>query len=159
LSTPRLELKPSPALAALILALHAAAGLSVLLVVPTAAGLLLAGGLLALGAAAAWSRALLRSKVSPLALEIAGEEVVLHLAGGARFPVEVAARRYVTRFMVALPIRRPVRRTILVTRGMLDGDSFRALRVWALWGKLPASAAMPSGAGQSPWRRSNFRPR
>jgi hypothetical protein len=150
LSRLRLELKPSPALVALILALHAAAGLSVLLVVPTAAGYLLAGSLLALGAAAAWSRALLRSKASPLALEIAGEEVVLHLAGGARFPVEVAARRYVTRFMVALPIRRPARRTILVTRDMLDCDSFRALRVWALWGELPAAAGMPSSAAEDP---------
>jgi hypothetical protein len=144
LSHPRLELKPSPALAGLILALHAVAGLSVLLVAPTAAGLLLAGSLLALGAAAAWSRALLRSKVSPRALEIRGGEIVLHLAGGASFPVELAARRYVSRLMVALPIRRPMRRTILVTRDMLDGDAFRALRVWALWGKLPAAGAMPS---------------
>jgi hypothetical protein len=146
----RLELKPSPAVAALILGLHATAGLSVLLVVPTVAGWLLAGSFLALGAAAAWSRALLRSRISPCALEIAGEEVVVHLAGGARFPVEVAARRYVTRFMVALSIRRPVRRTILVTRDMLDGGAFRALRVWALWGKLPAAAAMPSSAKAKP---------
>jgi hypothetical protein len=140
----RLELNPSPALAVVILSLHAAAGVSVLLAVPTATGVLLAGSLLALGAAAAWSRALLRSKVSPRALEIAGEEIVLQLAGGARFPVEVAARRYVTRFMVALPIRRPVRRTLLVTLDMLDGASFRALRVWALWGKLPARVVPPN---------------
>ena len=146
----RLELKPSPTLAALILGLHATAGLSVLLVIPTVAGLLLAGCFLALGAAAAWSRALLRSRISPRALEIAGDEVVLHLAGGARFTVEVAARRYVSRFVVALPIRRPVRRTILVTPDMLDGGSFRALRVWALWGKLPAATAMPSSAGADP---------
>jgi hypothetical protein len=146
LSRLRLELKPSPALAALILALHATAALSVLLAVPTGAGSLLAGSFLALGAAAAWSRALLRAKISPRALEIAGEEVVLHLAGGARFPIEVAARRYVTRFMVALPVRRPVRRTILVTRDMVDGASFRALRVWALWGRLPGARAMPSSA-------------
>jgi hypothetical protein len=146
----RLELKPSPALAALILALHATAGLSVLLVVPMATGLLLAGSFLALGAASAWSRALLRSRISPRALEIAGEELVLHLAGGARFPVEVAARRYVTRFMVALPLRRPGPRTILVTRDMLGDASFRALRVWALWGKLPAATAMPSSAKADP---------
>jgi hypothetical protein len=49
--------------------------------------------------------------------------------------------------MVALPVRRPVRRTILVTRDMLDAGSFRALRVWALWGKLPGASAMPSSAG------------
>jgi hypothetical protein len=150
LSRPRLELKPSPALAGLILTLHASAALSVLLVAPTAAGLILAGSLLALGAAAAWSRALLRSKVSPRALEIGGEEIVLHLAGGASFAVELAARRYVTRFIVALPIRRPVRRTILVTRDMLDGDAFRALRVWALWGRLPAARAVPSSSRADP---------
>ena len=146
----RLELKPSPALAVVILGLHAAAALSVLLVASTAAGFFLAGSLLALGIAAAWSRALLRSKVSPRALEIGGDEIALQLAGGASLPVEVSARRYVTRFMVALPIRRPVRRTILVTRGMLDSDSFRALRVWALWGKLPAAMAKPPSTGADP---------
>jgi hypothetical protein len=140
LSHLRLELKPSPALAAVILALHAAGALSILSAVPTVPGFLLAGSLLALGFAAAWSRALLRSKVSARALEIGGEEIVLDLAGGAILPVEVAERRYVTRFMVALPIRRPMRRTILVTADMLDSDSFRALRIWALWGKLPAAA-------------------
>jgi hypothetical protein len=137
LSRRRLELKPSPALAAGIVALHAVAGLSVLLVVPAAAGGLLAAGLLALGIAAAWSRALLRARVSPRVLELGADEVILHLAGGASLPVEVAKRRYVAPFMVALPILRPMRRTILVTQDMLDRDSFRALRVWALWGKLP----------------------
>jgi hypothetical protein len=34
-----------------------------------------------------------------------------------------------------------VRRTILVTRDMLAGDAFRRLRIWALWGRLPAVAA------------------
>jgi hypothetical protein len=150
LSRLRIELKPSPALAAAILGLHAAGALSVLLALPTVTGFLLGGSLLALGVAAAWSRALLRSKVSPRALEIGGDEIVLHLAGGASLPVEVAKRRYVTRFMLALPIRRPLRRTILVTQDMLDSDSFRALRVWALWGKLPAATAKPPGAGADP---------
>ena len=35
---------------------------------------------------------------------------------------------------------RPVRRTILVSRDMLAGDAFRRLRVWALWGRLPATS-------------------
>jgi hypothetical protein len=139
LSSLRLELEPSPTLAAAIVALHAAAALCVLSVLPPPGGYLLAAGLLALGALAAWSRALLRSKESVRALEIGGAELVLHLAGGRIVAGEIAERRFVSRFMVALPIRRPLRRTILVTRDMLGRDSFRALRVWALWRKLPVA--------------------
>ncbi len=120
----RLELSPSPGLAALILALHGAAGLSVLAVLPGIAGTLLAAGLVALGAASAWSRALLRSAASVVGIEFEGPGIALS---------------YVTRFVVALPVRRP-RRTILVTRGMLAPGSFRALRLWALWGKIPGVA-------------------
>jgi hypothetical protein len=43
--------------------------------------------------------------------------------------------------LVTLSLRRPARRTLLVTRDMLHADSFRRLRVWALWGRLPAVAA------------------
>jgi hypothetical protein len=139
LSRLRLDLEPSPSLAAAIVALHAAAALSVLSVLPGAPGFLLAGALLALGALAAWARALLRSEDSVRALEIDGAKLALHLAGGAAREVEVAERRFVSRFLVALPIRRPARRTILVTRDMLGSDSFRALRVWALWRKLPVA--------------------
>jgi hypothetical protein len=73
------------------------------------------------------------------ALEIGGAALTLHLAGGQIREVEVAERRFVSRFMVALPLRRPLQRTILVTRDMLGSDSFRALRVWALWRKLPVA--------------------
>jgi hypothetical protein len=133
----RLELSPSPRLAALIVALHAAAALSCLAAVPGAGGGLLACALTLLGLAAAWSRALLKSAASVRAIELEGPGIAINLASGARIVAEVAERRYVTRFMVALPVLRPVRRTILVTRDMLGADSFRALRIWALWGKLP----------------------
>jgi hypothetical protein len=63
------------------------------------------------------------------------------LAGGERFAAQLAERRYVNRFMVALPVQGPVRRTVLVTRDMLGEESFRLLRIWALWGKLPQVAA------------------
>ena len=63
------------------------------------------------------------------------------LASGERFRAEVAERRYVSRFMVSILLRRPVRRTILVTRDMLACDLFRRLRIWAVWGKLPGVAA------------------
>ncbi len=122
------------------MALHAAAGLCVFAVLPGAAGGLLAAALLALGAAAAWSRALLGSAASVRGIELDGAGIALELASGERVVAELAERRYVTRFVVALPVRRP-RRTVLVTRGMLAPDSFRALRLWALWGKVPRGAA------------------
>ena len=141
MSALRLGLSPSPRLAAAIVVLHAAAGLCVVAVLPGAAGGLLAAALLALGAAAAWSRALLGSAASVRGIELEGPGIALELASGERIVAELAERRYVTRFVVALPVRRPSRRTILVTRDMLAADSFRALRLWALWGKVPGVAA------------------
>ena len=108
---------------------------------PGAAGWLLAALLLALGIAAAWSRALLRSAASVRVLELTGPKLEVQLASGESFPAEVAERRYVGRFVVALPLRSPVRRTILVTADMAGGDLFRRLRIWALWGRLPSVAA------------------
>jgi hypothetical protein len=124
-----------------MVALHSTAAACVLLAMPDIPGALIAALLLALGASAAWSRALLRSSASVRVLELEGPKMVVTLAGGERWPAEVAERRYVGRFIVTLPLRRPVRRTILVTRDMLGADSFRRLRVWALWGRLPAVAA------------------
>ena len=46
-------------------------------------------------------------------------EMILELKDGRRLPAELGVARHVGRFMVALPLRRPVRRTILVTRDML----------------------------------------
>jgi hypothetical protein len=42
--------------------------------------------------------------------------------------------------MATLPVRRPMRRTILVTGDMLRAEEFRRLRLWALWGRLPRVA-------------------
>jgi len=135
-----LELSPSPRLAAALVALHAVAGICAVVVLPGVAGVLLAAALVGLGAAAAWSRALLRSAASVRGVELDGEGIALKLASGDRFVAEPAERLYVTRFVVALPIRRP-RRTVLVTSDMLAPDSFRALRLWALWGKVAGVAA------------------
>ena len=135
-----LELSPSPRLAGAIIALHLAAALCAVAVLPGAAGALLAAALAGLGVAAAWSRALLRSAASVRGIELDGESIALKLASGDRFVAELGERRYVTRFVVALPVRRP-RRTVLVTRDMLAPDSFRALRLWALWGKVAGVAA------------------
>lgn len=125
---------------------HGAAAACAWLVLPGVAGALLAGALFALGLAAAWSRALLASQASVRTLEIDGPRVVLGLASGEVFPAEIGERRFVSSFMVSLPVRRPVRRTLVVTAGMLRRAEFRRLRVWALWGKLPpvAPAQLPA---------------
>ena len=131
-------LKPSRKLAAVIVAAHAVAALSVFVVLPTVAGALVATGLIALGITAAWSRALLRAGRSVRAIEIAGEEgITLELANGERLQAPAGARRHVGRFLVTLPV---ARRTILVTADMLGRDLFRLLRIWALWGRLPGVA-------------------
>jgi hypothetical protein len=140
LSALRLELKPSLRLAGALLAAHTAAAGALALVLPSYAGVLLSALIVALGAASAWSRALLRSRTAVRALEIDGSDLAVVLRSGERLPALAGPRRYVSRFLVLVPLRRPWRATILVTPGMLDADSFRRLRLWALWGKLPAVA-------------------
>jgi hypothetical protein len=142
LSAPALRLKlvPSPLLALAIVALHAAAAACSVAVLPGLAGGALAAGFLALGVAAAWSRALLRSPASVRALEITGPALAIELTSGDSIAVEVGERRYVSRVAVTLPLRRP-RRTLLITADMLPADDFRRLRIWALWGRLPGVAA------------------
>ena len=137
----RLELSPSPALAAAIAASHAVAAACVFAVIPGFAGGLLAAALLALGCAAAWSRALLGAASSARAIELAGDALTVELAGGERLTAASDGRRFVSRFMVALPVRGASGggRTILVTGAMLGSDSFRALRIWALWNRLPVA--------------------
>jgi hypothetical protein len=130
-------LKPSPKLAAAIVAAHVAAASAVLLVLPSVAGALVAAGIVALGLSAAWSRALLRAGHSVRAIEVAGEAVTVELANGERLQGPLGDRRHVSLFLVTLPV---ARRTILVTADMLGRDLFRSLRIWALWGRLPAVA-------------------
>ena len=134
----RLELRPSRRFAAAIVAAHAAAAASAAFLVRDGWGIALAAALLALGAAAAWSRALLRGRDAARAIELSGEEGRLHLAGGQVLPVAAAKRRYVGRLFVTLPARG---RTLLVSADMLAPGEFRRLRLWALWGRLPGVAA------------------
>ena len=126
----------------MIVALHAAAAASVLAVLHGIAAALLALALFLLGLAAAWSRALLRSRASVRALEITGPALTLELRGGDRIAAQIAERRYVSRLAVTLPLRQP-RRTLLITADMLPATEFRRLRIWALWGRLPGVAAAP----------------
>ncbi len=136
----RLRLSPSPAFAAALVALHACAAVCILLVLPSFPGAALAICLMALGLAAAWSRALLRSASSVRAIEIEAGGASFELAGGERVAAQLTRRRYVNRFMVALPVQGRLPRTVLVTLDMLGEESFRMLRIWALWGKLPQVA-------------------
>ncbi len=130
----RFELSPSPWLAGILVVLHAAAGACVLAVLPTGWGAALAAALVALGLAAAWSRALLRSSRSVRAIEIGEGVTTLELAGGEKMTCELAARRYVSRRLVSIAVQRPTRRTVLITADMLAPGAFRRLRLWALWG-------------------------
>jgi hypothetical protein len=134
LSGTRLALLPSWFLAAAILGLHAAAAAAVLIAMPGWAGLALAAALVALGFAAAWSRALLRSPQSPRVLVLGEKGIELGMANGRTCTAPRGTSGHVSRFMVTLPVSG---RTILVTRDMLGGEEFRRLRLWALWGRLP----------------------
>lgn len=132
----RLTLSPSPVFAAVIVVLHCAAGAAAFVVMPGFPGAALAAALLALGLAAAWRGALLGSARSVRALEIGEESVVLELANGERMAGAPPARCYVSRLAVVLPLSR----TVLVSADMLGPLEFRRLRLWALWGRLPAVA-------------------
>jgi hypothetical protein len=140
LSGTRLVLSRSWILAAAIVLLHGAAAASSLTFLQGFAGAALAAGLLMLGLAAAWARALHGSAASVRVIELSEKEMTLELKDGRRSSAELGPSRHVSRFMVTLPVRRPVRRTVLVTRDMLPAEEFRRLRLWALWGKLPVAA-------------------
>jgi hypothetical protein len=131
-----LDLSPSYALAGLLLGSHLCAAAAAALALPGWRGGVLAALLAALGLAATWSRALLRSRRSMRSIRLEAGKAAIELASGESFPAEAGG--HVSRLMVTLAMRHPARR-FLVTADMLDGDSFRALRVWALWGKLPGA--------------------
>jgi len=125
----------------LILILHSVAALCFLTVLTAWAGFAAALLIAVLGVAAARDRALLRSRRSPSVVEIrpTGEAVCL-FANGDSAPVEAQGGSAVTRHWVSLRLRSPLRGSLLVVAGMLPGESFRLLRLWALWGKLPGVA-------------------
>ena len=137
----RVELAPSAFLTIALIASHAIAALCVFAVMPGVAGALVATLILALGVAAAWSRALLLGRSSVSALELDGSAVQIELRSGERLQAAVAERRYVGRYLVLLPLRAPLARTVLISRDMTDADGFRRLRIWALWGRVSGVAS------------------
>ncbi len=118
--------------------MHGGAGLCAGVLVPGVMGVCLGLLIAGLGFTAAWDRALLRSRRSVRGLETrGGDSVVLELADGERLRLRISPRRFVSRLVVILPAIPTVHRTIVVTRDMLGPESFRALRLWALWGRVP----------------------
>ena len=132
-----LKLSPSHTLAGIVVGAHLCAGAAAVVALPGWAGAALATALAGLGLASAWSRALLRSARSARAIRLAPGSALVDLADGASLPATPGG--HVSRLMVTLALGEPARRALLVTADMLDRDSFRALRVWALWGKLPVA--------------------
>ena len=137
----RLALSPSPGLAALIAFVHGIAAACFLTVLTGWLAVATATLVLALGAAAAWDRALLGARRSPRAIEVrpSGEAFCL-LANGEFLPIAAHPGGTVTRYWVSLRLRSPWRRSLILVAGMLPGDAFRLLRLWALWGRLPGVA-------------------
>lgn len=124
----------------LIVGAHLLAAACITAVSTSPAAVALALFLLALGAASAWDRALLRARTSPRSLQISGEgRLEVGLADGSRVPASEATR-VVHRLLVALTLRNRRRSSVLIVAGMLAPEEFRRLRVWALWGRVPAVA-------------------
>jgi len=137
----RLELRPSRALAATILAAHLAAAACLWLIVPGLAGIGLAALAAGLGSATAWDRALLRGARAPRFIELRGDGLSsVESASGWRCPV-VGGRGRAGRHWVIVALQGAARRNLLITGDMLDAESFRRLRLWALWGRLPGAAS------------------
>lgn len=148
------DLSPSSALAAAIIGAHALAGACVAMALPGPGALAVGLLLPALGLAVAWDRALLRGRKSVTGLMIESRAVLrLRTRDGSELEVRVVGRRHVSRIAVIVPVSGSMRRTIVVVRNMLDGESFRKLRLWALWGEVPGQSLdrwRPDRAGQEP---------
>jgi hypothetical protein len=142
----RLELRASPALTVLTLAVH---GLAMAILWSTLAllpGVCAVALLAVLAVIALRERTLLRAANAPSVLELKGDgSLSIRLRGGREIGGVPAPRRYVSRWLVVFDLVLPPRahRTILVARDMLAPGEFRHLRLWALWSALPA--ACPDG--------------
>jgi len=134
----RIDLSPSRGLAAIIVSVHVGAGACAGALVAGATGICLGVLIAGLGLAAAWDRALLRGRRSVRALRIVDQDrVILELANAETLPMRISSRRYVSGLAVILPGTASMHRTIVVVRDMLEPGPFRALRLWALWGRVP----------------------
>ncbi len=140
----RLELRASPVLALLAAAAHCAAAVVLWAFLPTPMGAMAAMLVFVLAVYAIRDRAMLSADTAWVRIEL-GREGGVHAISrnGEEFRGQVAARRYVSRWLVVLPLSgaRWGRSTILIARDMLAAGDFRHLRLWALWNALPAPRA------------------
>ena len=135
----RLELSASWFLAWLILAAHAFASVSILTVLSGPVAWALAFLMMLLGIAAARDRALLRSGSAPASLVFHPDgTLICHCRDERSFALERPSPSAVRRHWVSLPAAGAVRRSLLMVGGMLPEEGFRRLRLWALWGRIPA---------------------
>jgi len=137
----RLELRASPVLTLLTLAVHVLAMVVLWSVLAPVPGACAVAALAALAVIALRERTLLRAANAPRVLELKGDgSLSVRLRGGHEIGGRAAPRRYVTRWLVVFDLMLPARthRTILVARDMLPPREFRHLRLWALWNALPA---------------------
>jgi len=138
----RLELRASPVLTLLALAIHGLAMAILWVTLAPLPGACAVAVLMALAVIALRDRTLLRSAAAPSVLELKGDgSLSVHLRGGREIGGMPAPRRYVSRWLVVFELVLPARarRTILVARDMLSPGEFRHLRLWALWKALPAA--------------------
>ena len=138
----RLQLRASPVLTLLTIAIHGLAMAILWAVLTPVPGICAVAVLSALGIIALRERTLLRAATAPSVLELKGDgSLSIRLRGGSEIGGIPAERRYVSRWLVALELVLPPRahRTILVARDMLPAAEFRHLRLWALWSALPAA--------------------
>jgi hypothetical protein len=144
----RIELSPSYALAGVVLLVHALGAACAAIALPWPWGGALGLALLGLGLAATWDRALLRGPRAVRAIEPTGPQAaIVELRNGERLSIRISGRRSVNRFWLSLPVRMSARGRVLVTVDMLEPEEFRALRLWAIWGKVPPGvAAAPRSA-------------
>ena len=144
----RLELTASPALAAMILAVHLGAAGCFLTVLTGWHAVVLSVLIAALGGMVAWDRALLRSPHSPRALEFSPDGAAKCLfANGESALLQPLKGTAVTRYWVALGLGSPRRRFLFIAAGMLAPQALRLLRLWALWGKLPRGSSWRAAPG------------
>ena len=138
----RIDLRASPILTVLTVAVFGSAATILFDVVTWPAGQVAATLMAALGVLAAWRVTLLRAANAPVSLCLNRDSrLVACLHGGGEAAGLASDRRYVSRWIVVLQMIQSGggRRTILVARDMLAVEEFRRLRLWALWNAVPAA--------------------
>ena len=145
--TLRLQLRASPLLTALALAVHGAAIAILWINLGLVEGICAVLVVSLLATAALGERTLLWAASAASELKFSGDgSLSIRLRSGAEVSGLPGTRRYVSRWLVVFDLERgsPARRTVLVARDMLPDGEFRRLRLWALWNAVPAGR--PGGA-------------